>query len=268
MYQSGEIEDAGTVLTVLLSVSIGTTGLLQLSVYLSAISEASSAASELFTLMAKPSDLDPLTLEGEKPEQCRGDIRLRRLSFAYPSRPSQQILNDFSLDIPAGKTTALVGASGRGKSTIVGLLERWYVPQSGKILLDGRDLAAYNIQWLRSKILIVQQENVLFRGSVFDNVAKGLVGPQRELSLEEQMRLVQEACRLSNAHDFIEAMPQGYHTQVGERASMLSGGQKQRVAIARSIISDPAVLLLDEATSALGKSMQLNYLMEVSDRNA
>lgn len=253
MYQSGEIDNAGTVLTVLLSVSLGTTGLLQLSVYLMTISEASSAASELFGLMNKPSELDPLSLEGETPEKCRGDIKLRRVSFAYPSRPSAQILSDFDLDIPAGKTTALVGASGCGKSTIVGMLERWYVPLSGEILLDGKHLSSYNTQWLRSKIRIVQQENVLFRGSVFDNVAKGLVGSQRNLPQEEQMRLVKEACKLSNAHDFIEAMPQGYLTQVGERASMLSGGQKQRVAIARSIISDPAVLLLDEATSALGK---------------
>lgn len=253
MFQNGEIDNAGTVLTVVLSVTIGTTAMLQLAVYLSAIANASSAAAELFALMEKPSSLDPLSPDGEKPAESQGDIQLRGIGFAYPSRPSAQVLDDFDLSIPAGKTTALVGASGCGKSTVVGLLERWYVPQSGEILLDGKDLASYNTQWLRSNIRLVGQEPVLFRGTVFDNVAKGLVGPQRDLPAEDQMRLVQEACKSSNAHDFIKVLPQGYSTQVGERASMLSGGQKQRIAIARSIVSDPKVLLLDEATSALGK---------------
>jgi ATP-binding cassette subfamily B (MDR/TAP) protein 1 len=257
MFASGEIDSAGTVLTVLLSVTIGTTGLLQISMYIASIGGAASAANELFTLMAKPSELDPLSTDGDRPDKSRGDIELRGINFAYPSRPSAKVLDEFSLHIPAGKTTALVGASGCGKSTIVGLLDRWYVPESGEILLDGKDLSSYNTQWLRSNIRIVQQENILFRGTVFENVAKGLVGPQRELPAEEQLRLVQEACKQSNAHDFIQAMPEGYQTQVGERARMLSGGQKQRLAIARSIISNPSVLLLDEATSALGKCLSL-----------
>jgi ATP-binding cassette, subfamily B (MDR/TAP), member 1 len=253
MFASGEIDNAGTVLTVLLSITIGTTGLLQISMYIASIGGAASAANELFILMAKPSELDPLSPDGDRPDRSRGEIEMRGINFAYPSRPSAKVLDDFNLHIPAGKTTALVGASGCGKSTIVGLLDRWYVPKSGEVLLDGKDLSSYNTQWLRTNIRMVQQESILFRGTVFKNVAKGLVGHQRELPAEDQMRLVQEACKLSNAHDFIQSMPEGYQTQVGERAHMLSGGQKQRIAIARSIISNPSVLLLDEATSALGK---------------
>ena len=163
-------------------------------------------------------------------------------------------MHSLNLSIPAGKRTALVGASGCGKSTLVGLLERWYQPESGEILLDGMDISEYNIKWLRSNIRLVQQEATLFSGSIFQNVATGFVGAQRDLPEDKQMELVQEACKASNAHDFVQELPQGYHTQVGERASMLSGGQRQRLAIARSIISDPKILLLDEATSALGKS--------------
>jgi ATP-binding cassette subfamily B (MDR/TAP) protein 1 len=155
-----------------------------------------------------------------------------------------------------------VGASGCGKSTLVGLVERWYDSSSGQILLDGKSISDYNTKWLRSHVRLVQQEPVLFRGTIFENVSKGFVGPQLELSREKQMELVQEACRASNAHDFITDLPEGYETQVGERASMLSGGQYQRLAIARSIISDPKILLLDEATSALGECWENHSVLE------
>ena len=222
-----------------------------------AITNASSAAAELFSIIDKESLLDPLSPDGKQPPTCHGDIEIRDLSFAYPSRPTAQVLHSLNLSIPAGKRTALVGASGCGKSTLVGLLERWYQPDSGEILLDGMDVAEYNTGWLRSNIRLVQQEPVLFSGTVFQNVAKGFVGSQRDLPQEKKMELVEEACKSSNAHDFIQELPEGYQTEVGESASMLSGGQRQRIAIARSIISDPKVLLLDEATSALGKSLFL-----------
>ena len=220
----------------------------------SAITNASSAAAELWALIDRTSLLDPLSDSGLQPHICTGTLQLHSVSFSYPSRSTAQILHDLSISIPAGRTTALVGASGCGKSTLVGLLERWYVPDCGDILLDGLPLSEYNTRWLRSQIRLVQQEPVLFRGTVFENVARGLVDEQRKSTGEAQRNLVIEACKMANAHTFIQELPQGYDTQIGERASMLSGGQKQRIAIARSVISNPRVLLLDEATSALGVS--------------
>ena len=251
LYQDGEIGNVGTVFTVVLSVTLGATSVMLIFPQFEAISAATAAASELFSIIDKPSLLDPLSAEGMRPTSCTGDIQIRDLRFAYPTRPSVQVLQGLDLSIPAGKTTALVGPSGCGKSTLVGLLERWYDPASGHILLDGHSISDYNTKWLRSTFRLVQQEPILFQGTIFENVAKGFVDEQRNLPKEAQMKLIQEACLASNAHDFIQRLPEGYNTQVGERASMLSGGQRQRVAIARSIISNPKVLLLDEATSAL-----------------
>lgn len=251
MYQSGEVADVGKVFTVVLSVTIAATSISSLAPQIESITKAASAASELFSVIDKESLLDPLDPRGNHPTSCEGRIEIKNLNFAYPSRPSAQVLHDFTITIPAGKTTALVGASGSGKSTLVGLLERWYLPTSGQITLDGMELTDYNTKWLRSRIRLVQQEPILFRGTVFQNVAKGLVDAQRELPSEQQMELVRQACKASNADEFIIDLPQGYDTEVGERAGTLSGGQRQRIAIARSIVSNPKILLLDEATSAL-----------------
>ena len=165
MYQSGEIRDVGTVLTVILSVTLGATSVLAVLPQFQAITNAVSAASELFTIIDKPSMLDPLLPDGKQPTFCTGQIEIRNLRLAYPTRPTAPVLQDLNLSVPAGKTTALVGPSGCGKSTIVGLLERWYQPTYGRILLDGLDLAEFNTKWLRSNIRLVQQEPTLFSES-------------------------------------------------------------------------------------------------------
>ncbi|KAL5335379.1 P-loop containing nucleoside triphosphate hydrolase protein [Aspergillus crustosus] len=251
MFMSGEIDAVGDVFTVVMCTVIASTSLNLFFPQLPAVSNATAAASEFFRIMDKPSQLDPLSDAGLRPDGCTGAIELDNVTFAYPSRPTAPVLQGLTLSIPAGKTTALVGASGSGKSTTVGLLERWYEPISGSITVDGTDITNLNTMWLRSQISLVQQEPVLFQGTIFQNVAKGFVDPQKVLSNAEQLQLVQEACRSCFAHEFIEALPEGYSTYLGERGGTLSGGQKQRIAIARSIVSDPKILLLDEATSAL-----------------
>ena len=204
-----------------------------------------------------------------------GELGVKDVSFAYPARPSVQVLNRISLTFPANKVTALVGASGCGKSTIISLLERFYDPAEGQICLDGHDIRDLNLQWLRSQMRLVQQvrssflhedckhsivltlhrqlqEPVLFDDTIYVNVAYGLAGTEMDKYSESEKReLVRQACVKAYADEFIQRLPRGYDTRVGERGGSLSGGQKQRIAIARSVISDPRILLLDEATSAL-----------------
>ncbi|KAH7368862.1 P-loop containing nucleoside triphosphate hydrolase protein [Plectosphaerella cucumerina] len=252
MISRGEVEKIGTVFTVLFSVIIASTSINALAPHILAFSRATTAANELFTLIDRQSEIDPFVETGLKPSKTEGTIDIQGVSFAYPTRPDTKVLEDFTLRVPAGKVTALVGPSGSGKSTIIGLLERWYNPASGSIKLDGTDIADLNLRWLRTNVRLVQQEPVLFNGTVFENISYGLVGTQWEsASREDQLRRVKEAATMAFAHDFIEQLPQGYDTRIGERGGLLSGGQKQRVAIARSVVSEPRILLLDEATSAL-----------------
>ncbi|KAF1807947.1 multidrug resistance protein [Eremomyces bilateralis CBS 781.70] len=252
MMATGEIEDPGTIFTVLLSVVIGSIQLTILAPYAIDFGRAASAAVMLFRLIDRKSSIDPFDEDGEQPTETEGVIEIENVTFAYPTRPSVTVLDNFSLKVPSGKVTALVGQSGSGKSTIVGLIERWYNPESGTIKLDGRPIDMLNLNWLRKNVRLVQQEPVLFQGSVFDNIKHGLIGTEWEnASREKQMELIQHAAKMAFAHDFISELPNGYGTQIGQRGGLLSGGQKQRVAIARSIVSQPKVLLLDEATSAL-----------------
>ncbi|TVY41644.1 Sophorolipid transporter [Lachnellula subtilissima] len=252
MFASGEIDDPGDIVTVIFAVVVAATSLTHIAPQIITITKAAAAADELFRTIDKIPTIDSLSATGLTPEKCAGEIEVQALEFAYPSRPDTKVLNGLNLSAPSGKNTALVGASGSGKSTIVGLLERWYDQAAGTISLDGIDIKKLNIAWLRTKIRLVQQEPVLFSGTVFENVAFGLAGTHyAEASYEKKLALVKDACQDAYAHEFIENLPKQYETLIGERGRMLSGGQKQRVAIARSIVSRPSVLLLDEATSAL-----------------
>lgn len=235
-----------------MSVIVAASSLTSIAPYLIDFTRAASSALELFRLIDRTSEIDPFDETGEQPTQVTGDVDFSHVSFSYPTRPGVTVLDNFSLHIPAGKVTALVGASGSGKSTIIGLLERWYNPGSGTVKLDGHPVNQLNIQWLRKQVRLVQQEPVLYAGTVFDNIVNGLVGtPWEHDSRDEKLARVQEAAKIAFAHDFITQLPNGYDTVIGERGGLLSGGQKQRVAIARSVISQPGILLLDEATSAL-----------------
>ncbi|EEU35319.1 uncharacterized protein NECHADRAFT_36975 [Fusarium vanettenii 77-13-4] len=252
MYSSGEITEPGTVVTVIFAVLVAATALTQIAPQTVALSKATAAAQEMFQMIDRKSQIDALSQEGEQILDFKGDIQFRGVRFAYPSRSDVTILHGLDLDIPADKTTALVGASGSGKSTIFGLLERWYMPSDGSITLDGHPIESLNLQWLRTNIRMVQQEPTLFSGTIYQNVVDGLTGTNMADLPEDQKRaMVIEACQSAYAHDFIETLPNGYDTWIGERGASLSGGQKQRVVIARSIISNPKVLMLDEATSAL-----------------
>ncbi|KAG8158014.1 hypothetical protein KVR01_012286 [Diaporthe batatas] len=252
MFASGEVDSLGTVFTVLLSVIVAVLNITIIAPYTVSFQRAGAAAAQLFTLIDRPSQINPFHEGGERPTKTQGVIEIKNIGFEYPTRLGVTVLEDFSLHVPAGKVTALVGASGSGKSTIIGLLERWYMPRSGTIELDGRAIESLNLNWLRTNVRLVQQEPVLLNGTAFENIANGLVGtPWEHATLEEQQKKVEQAAQFAFAHEFISKLPEGYNTRIGERGGLLSGGQKQRLAIARSIISEPSVLLLDEATSAL-----------------
>ncbi|XP_006644296.1 ABC transporter B family member 4-like [Oryza brachyantha] len=198
----------------------------------------------VFKILDRKSKIDASKDEGAVIASVRGDIEFQNVCFKYPLRPNIQIFKDLNLSIPSGKTAALVGESGSGKSTVISLLERFYDPDAGKILLDGVELETLKVSWLRLQIGLVAQEPVLFNDTIHANIA---YGKQGDVSEDE----IIAAAEAANAHQFISGLPDGYSTIVGERGIQLSGGQKQRVAIARAIVKDPRVLLLDEATSAL-----------------
>ncbi|KAL4942135.1 hypothetical protein BDV06DRAFT_192977 [Aspergillus oleicola] len=244
--------DVGDILTVLMAILIGSFSLGNVSPNAQAFTNAVAAAAKIFGTIDRQSPLDPYSDEGKSLENFEGNIELRNVKHIYPSRPEVTVMQDVSLSMPAGKTTALVGPSGSGKSTVVGLVERFYIPVRGTVLLDGHDIKDLNLRWLRQQVSLVSQEPVLFGTTIYKNIRHGLIGTKYEKESEEKIRkLIENAAKMANAHDFITALPEGYDTNVGQRGFLLSGGQKQRVAIARAVVSDPKILLLDEATSAL-----------------
>uniref|UniRef100_A0A0E0IGE2 Uncharacterized protein n=1 Tax=Oryza nivara TaxID=4536 RepID=A0A0E0IGE2_ORYNI len=202
------------------------------------------AMQAVFEAMDRRTEIEPDDVDAAAvPERPRGEVELKHVDFAYPSRPEVQVFRDLSLRARAGRTLALVGASGCGKSSVLALVQRFYEPNSGRVLLDGRDLRKFNLRSLRRAMALVPQEPFLFAATIHDNIAYG-----REGATEAE---VVEAATAANAHKFISALPEGYGTLVGERGVQLSGGQRQRIAIARALVKQAPILLLDEATSAL-----------------
>jgi len=167
-------------------------------------------------------------------------ISVQSVSFAY--NEDTPVLRDISFELTKGKTIALVGSSGGGKSTIADLIPRFYDPTSGNIRIDGVDLRDCTMASLRAQMGIVTQESILFNDTIFNNIAFGSKATEAQ---------VMEAARIANAHEFIMAQPDGYQTVIGDRGGKLSGGQRQRISIARAILKNPPILILDEATSAL-----------------
>ncbi|KAJ2732096.1 hypothetical protein IW152_004076 [Coemansia sp. BCRC 34962] len=246
--RQGEYEPQ-EVLNVILILLIGGFMLSGAAPNVSAISTAQGSAAKVFDIIDRQSPIDPLDTEaGTKVEKVHGEISFRNIHFSYPSRPDVPILRGFSLDIKPGQKVALVGESGCGKSTTIGLIERFYDPAQGDVLIDGVNIKELNIGTLRQRIGIVTQEPVLFSTSIMQNIKWGAVDPENCPPTDDE---VIEAAKAANAHQFISQLPDSYNTLVGEGGALLSGGQKQRIAIARAIIRNPDVLLLDEATSAL-----------------
>ncbi|GER29438.1 ABC transporter B family member [Striga asiatica] len=222
-------------------------------------SEASLAAERIKEVIERVPKIDSDSVEGQILEDVKGEVEFKHVEFAYPSRPESLIFEDFNLKVLAGKTVALVGGSGSGKSTVIALLQRFYDPLGGEILLDGVAIGELQVKWLRSQMGLVSQEPALFATSIKENILFG----KEDGSFEE----VVEAAKAANAHNFISQLPQGYETQVGERGVQMSGGQKQRIAIARAIIKSPKILLLDEATSALDSESE-HAVQEALDKAA
>ncbi|XP_010127954.1 PREDICTED: multidrug resistance protein 1-like, partial [Chlamydotis macqueenii] len=235
--------DIGRVLIVFFSVLIGAFSLGQAAPNLESLANARGAAYEVYHIINKKRLIDSSSKEGYKPDKLIGEIEFRNIHFGYPSRPDVKILKGLNLKVQTGKTIALVGASGCGKSTTVQLLQRFYDPVQGEITLDGRDIRTLNVKWLRENIGIVSQEPVLFATTIAENIRYG----REDISDAE----IEQAAKEANAFDFISRLPDKFNTMVGERGAQLSGGQKQRIAIARALARNPKILLLDEATSAL-----------------
>ncbi|KAK8302241.1 hypothetical protein V6Z12_D04G074000 [Gossypium hirsutum] len=197
----------------------------------------------VFEIIDRVPKIEPDENSALKPPNVYGSIELKNVDFCYPTGPEMLVLSNFSLKVNGGQTVAIVGVSRSGKSTIISLIERFYDPVAGQILLDGRDLKLYNLRWLRNHLGLVQQEPIIFSTTIRENIIYA-----RHNASESEMK---EAARIANAHHFISSLPHGYDTHVGMRGVDLTPGQKQRIAIARVVLKNAPILLLDEASSSI-----------------
>uniref|UniRef100_H2ZR91 Bile salt export pump n=1 Tax=Ciona savignyi TaxID=51511 RepID=H2ZR91_CIOSA len=240
--------DVGTMLTTFFGVLIGAFSLGGVREHMNLFNmeyfaAAKAAAYKVFEIIDRVPEIDSMSDDGHKPDRVHGKIEFKNVDFTYPSRLDVQILHGVSFVAESGKSVALCGQSGCGKSTCVQLIQRFYDPQNGVVELDGVDIRTLNVRWLREHIGVVSQEPILFDTTIAENIRYG-----RDDVTDEAIK---EATKQSNAYDFIMRLPNKFDTMVGEGGAQMSGGQKQRIAIARAIVRDPKIMLLDEATSAL-----------------
>uniref|UniRef100_A0A8D1DE79 Multidrug resistance protein 1 n=1 Tax=Sus scrofa TaxID=9823 RepID=A0A8D1DE79_PIG len=239
--------DFQDVLLVFSAIVFGAMAVGQVSSFAPDYAKAKVSASHVIMIIEKTPQIDSYSTVGLKPNTVEGNLTFNEVMFNYPTRPDIPVLQGLSLEVKKGQTLALVGSSGCGKSTVVQLLERFYDPLAGKVLIDGREIKELNVQWLRAHMGIVSQEPILFDCSIAENINIAYGDNSRVVSQEEIVQAAKEA----NIHPFIETLPDKYNTRVGDKGTQLSGGQKQRIAIARALVRRPRILLLDEATSAL-----------------
>ncbi|XP_011362437.1 multidrug resistance protein 1 isoform X1 [Pteropus vampyrus] len=251
-----EFED---VLLVFSAIVFGAMAVGQVSSFAPDYAKAKISAAHIIMIIEKVPLIDSDSTEGLKLNMLEGNVTFNEVMFNYPTRPDIPVLQGLSLQVKKGQTLALVGSSGCGKSTVVQLLERFYDPLAGTVLIDSKEIKHLNVQWLRAQLGIVSQEPILFDCSIGENIAYG--DNSRVVSQEEIERAAKEA----NIHHFIETLPDKYNTRVGDKGAQLSGGQKQRIAIARALVRRPQILLLDEATSALDTESE-KVVQEALDR--
>jgi subfamily B ATP-binding cassette protein MsbA len=235
-----QAETAGAFIAYLTAAFLIPKSVRQLTEVMNKIQKGIAASESIFAQLDETTEKNTGILSGVK---IVGELQFSNVGFSYPIA-GKPALSSISCRISAGKTVALVGRSGSGKTTLVGLLPRFYDASTGNILLDGKDLSDYDITFLRQQISLVNQNITLFNDTLFNNIA---YGDMKDMSEED----VIDAAKQANAWEFIEKMPEGLQTLVGENGTRLSGGQRQRIAIARALLKDSPILILDEATSAL-----------------